>query len=256
MGYTPNEMLNIVQNSKEKIVDYDKGVPFKLLKIVFTKKLNIKGFVKGKKLEDILKLYAKKKGIESIKDIKVPLAIPIVNLVTGGVIYCLSNDITIKQEKHKSVQSIKKSDSKYVDSDSYKNDGYIWDIVRASCSFPGVFVPKTIDGKIYIDGGVRANTPIEILRKMGATKIISISFDCNNINPMGIKNIIGISNQSFNIMSHEANESNIESADINIRICLDDTSLLDFSNPIYVANKGQQIVQDNIEMIKEKLGLI
>lgn len=253
MGYTTHEILKIVLSNKDRIVDYDKGVPFKLLKLLITRNLNIKGFVKGKRLENIIKIYAKEKGIENIKDIKVPLAIPIVDLVTGGVIYCLSNNIEINEDKNANVQIIKKKRFKYDDVDRYKNEAYIWDVVRASCSFPGVFVPKNIDGKLYIDGGVRANTPVDILRKMGATKVISISFDCNNINTKGIKNIVGISNQSFNILSHDMSENEIQNADVNVRICLEDTSLLDFSNSVYIAMKGQEAINKNIDKIKEKL---
>lgn len=255
MGYTPNEMLKMVVLNKDKIVDYDKGLVFKFLKLMITKRLDMKGFVKGRRLEDVLKIYSKKKGIESIKDIKLPLAIPIVNLVNGGVTYCLSNYISIRKDETINIQSLKKN-VMYEDVDMYKNDGYIWDIVRASCSFPGVFVPKSIEGKPYIDGGIRANTPVDILRKMGADKVISISFDCNNINNTGIGNIICISNQSFNILSHDASENEIKNADVNIRICLENTSLLDFSNPVYLAMEGQKAINRNIKAIKEKLEII
>lgn len=256
MGYTPNEMLKMVVMNKDKIVDYDKGLVFKFLKLIVTKRLDMKGFVKGKKLEEILKIYSKKKGIESIKEIKIPLAIPIVNLITGGITYYLSNDITIRKEENIDIQVPKKKNLMYDDVDKYKNDGYIWDIVRASCSFPGVFVPKAIEGNAYIDGGIRSNTPVDILKKMGADKIISISFDCNNLNKSGIKNVICISNQSFNILSHDASENEIKNADVNVRICLEDISLLDFSNPVYLATEGQKAINKNINKIKEKLEIL
>lgn len=254
MGYTPNEMLKIVIKYKDQIVDFDRGVPVKLLKLLFTKKLEIKGFVKGKRLENIIKMYSKKKDIENINEINMPLAIPVVELMTGGVTYYLSNNININKDSYSFINH-RKTNSIYDDIDDYKNEGKIWDIVRASSSFPGVFVPKDIDGKAYIDGGVRANTPVEILRKMGATKVISISFDCNNKKKKGINNIIGISSQSFNVLSHDASEYEIESSDINIRICLDDTTLLDFSKPVYLATKGQESINKNIIEIKKKLDL-
>ncbi len=255
MGYTPMEILKIVISNKDKIVDYDRGVPIKLLRLILTKNLDIKGFVKGNKLEEIVKIYAKKKGIESIRDIKMPLAIPIVDLITGGVEYCLSNGIKIKAADY-NIKRDNKTDTHYNDIDGYKNDVYIWEAVRASSSFPGVFIPKSIEGKKYIDGGVRTNTPVEILRKMGASKVISVSFDCNSIDKKGIKDIIGITNQSFNILSHDASESEIKNADINIRICLDETSLLDFSKPVKLALEGQKNINNSIDKIKEKLKIL
>lgn len=105
-------------------------------------------------------------------------------------------------------------------------------------------------------GGVRVNTPIEVLRKMGADKVIAITFNCNKKTAFGIGNVVGISSQAFNIMTHSSNMEEINGADINIRLCLNNVSLLDTSNPVYLAKRGYNIISKNIMTIKEKLGLI
>jgi len=43
--------------------------------------------------------------------------------------------------------------------------------VVASCTFPLVFVPKEIDGKHYLDGGLSHNFPASILRPSAETLI-------------------------------------------------------------------------------------
>lgn len=46
----------------------------------------------------------------------------------------------------------------------YFESGNLSDAVMASCSIPGLFSPKVIDGHKYIDGGVIDNLPLEPLK--------------------------------------------------------------------------------------------
>jgi len=46
--------------------------------------------------------------------------------------------------------------------------------LRASISIPGIFNPVKINNYHYIDGGVSYPTPFEIVKKMGAEKIIAV----------------------------------------------------------------------------------
>ncbi len=47
----------------------------------------------------------------------------------------------------------------------YFSSGKLIDVVLASCSIPGVFKPVIIEGKMFVDGGVLDNFPIEPIRK-------------------------------------------------------------------------------------------
>lgn len=245
-GYTPNEMLKIVNMHKDKIVDIDKNVGFKLLGSLVSKKVSIKGFIKGNNLEKLLRDILKKKGVEDISDIKFPLAIPAIDLNTGEIVYFCS-----KEANNRSC--LVEDDSKYDDEPSYCLKGDLAGIVRASCSVPGVFVPKKIDDDYYVDGGVRVNTPVEVLKKMGADKIIAVTFNCNKRPTFSIDNVVGISSQAFNIMTHSSNIDEINEADVNIHLCFQGVSLLDVSKSTYVATRGYKIVAKNIIKIKEIL---
>lgn len=245
-GYTPNEMLEIVNKNKDKIVDLDNKIGFKLIGLLIKQKVSIKGFIKGNNLEKMLKKVLQDKQIKDISDVKMPLAIPVVDLTTGEIVYfwnmrkrCLVLEDSLE----------------YDDEPSYYSNGELASIVRASCSVPGVFVPKIIDKEHYIDGGVRVNTPVDVLKKMGADKIIAITFDCNKNSNFGIWNVIGISSQAFNIMTHSSNKDEVQKADVNVRLCLNNVSLLDLSNATYVAKRGYNIVARNINKIKKKLEL-
>lgn len=272
-GYTPNEMLRIISKvtKNNRIIDYDKGAAFKLINVLFSKKVNLSGFIKGDRIEKIIREYMKMKGINNISDYIMPIAIPIVNVRTGEVVYYTNREVRyiednnyINENKIKNEYIVnedyvgkgaKVQDKNYDDVPEYRTSEDIANIIRASISFPGVFRPKGINGEWYIDGGVRVNTPVNILKQMGADKVIAVSFDCNKIDKNNLKNVIGITSQAFDILTHEASESEQGNADINVRVCTKNISLLDFSKSVFLAKKGYYLINNNIEYIKEKLGI-
>jgi NTE family protein len=56
---------------------------------------------------------------------------------------------------------------------SWFESGDVAAAVRASCGLPGIFAPKKIQGKHYVDGGIAAPLPVEKLRQMGADVVIA-----------------------------------------------------------------------------------
>jgi NTE family protein len=58
--------------------------------------------------------------------------------------------------------------------------GELRDPVRASCSFPGVFPPMTIDGRRFYDGAVAEVSPVGRVREMAGEGGIVVALDCNS----------------------------------------------------------------------------
>ncbi|MGB5317061.1 MAG: patatin-like phospholipase family protein, partial [Robiginitalea sp.] len=54
------------------------------------------------------------------------------------------------------------------------NKGYLPEAIMASGTFPSLFMPAEVDGKILIDGGVLNNYPIDRVRALGADIIIGV----------------------------------------------------------------------------------
>ena len=46
--------------------------------------------------------------------------------------------------------------------------------MRASMSLPGIFRPVAIDGRVLLDGGVSNQVPIDVVRAMGAERVIAV----------------------------------------------------------------------------------
>lgn len=242
-GYLPNDLIKFFNMYCSGIGDYDKLVGLKILSTAFTGKIGIKGLAKGDKLEYIIKNFCQKKQVIDIADVKLPLAIPTVDINSGEVVYFLSKSIN---------ESNNLSRSLYDDIPTYKYNGKLASIIRASSSFPGVFEPKIFDGRILVDGGVRVNTPVSILRKMGATKVISVSFNRNKKYTDNSLNVISISLKAFDIMSHQVNEEELSRSDYVIRPQIPgNISLLDCSKTNYLVRLGYNEAKNAINRIKE-----
>ncbi|HRX15483.1 MAG TPA: patatin-like phospholipase family protein [Spirochaetota bacterium] len=54
-------------------------------------------------------------------------------------------------------------------------EGNLLKAVRGSISIPGVFVPYDYDGRILIDGGVANPIPVDVVKKMGAKRVVAVN---------------------------------------------------------------------------------
>jgi len=82
--------------------------------------------------------------------------------------------------------------------------GPLIDAVRASCAYPGMFLPVEVDGRLLVDGMLSYPVPSVPLRKMGARRVLSIHLKSgyNNAGPRHVFDVIG---QSFSIaLEHTA----------------------------------------------------
>ena len=227
-GYTPTQIYYIFKRYCKCITDYDKLIPFKVLNTLFTGKIRLKSLAKGNNLEWIINNQCSKKGIYDISQLKIPCVIPAVDVVHGTIVYFCSRKI----------ENIRNT-TVYEDIPEYVFYGKISDIVRASTAVPGVFSPKTIGKYLLVDGGIRVNSPVTVLKnyKSNDEKVLVIYFEKEN-NNVAPKNIIDTAVKSFDIMGHEINEWEISQADYKLDIESRDVGLLDVSKIDYMVNLG------------------
>ena len=95
------------------------------------------------------------------------------------------------------------------------DQGDVASAVRASCGLPGIFAPKKIRGKYYVDGGIAAPLPVRKLYEMGADIVIAsnVMMPPHELSNYGKKNkalrrrfakkhpILNFLNQTFNPFS-------------------------------------------------------
>ncbi len=57
---------------------------------------------------------------------------------------------------------------------AFAGRGEVFDPIRASCAYPGLFQPVSHEGRLLVDGAMSAVVPAALARQLGATHVISI----------------------------------------------------------------------------------
>ena len=79
------------------------------------------------------------------------------------------------------------------------HSGEIIDPVRASCAYPGMFLPVNIRGRYLVDGMLSHPVPVHPLREMGAERIIAVHLKGTWARGGAPKNLFAVIGQSFAI---------------------------------------------------------
>lgn len=77
--------------------------------------------------------------------------------------------------------------------------GPLNDAVRASCAYPGVFLPVKVNGRLLIDGMLAHSLPTKPARDMGADKVLAVSLRSRWKNNEGPRHIFDVIGQCFSI---------------------------------------------------------
>ncbi|VEF48515.1 phospholipase [Bacillus freudenreichii] len=125
------------------------------------------GFIAGNRVKNLIRLFMQGKQLEHLN---IPVAVIATDLQTG-------EKVVFKK-------------------------GPIPEIVRASISIPGVFVPEKINGRLMVDGGVADRVPVSTVKEMGANIVIGV--DVSRVNRGAeILTIYDVIMQSIDILQME-----------------------------------------------------
>lgn len=89
--------------------------------------------------------------------------------------------------------------------------------LRASMAVPGVFSPVEVDGRTLADGGLVDNLPVDVARAMGADVVIAVDVGTPLSKRNQLGNVLGLSLQVINIMTHqnvERSKASLKSGDV------------------------------------------
>lgn len=234
-GYGPNKMEEIALTLDKSIYDVDYfGVLGGAVQWLVNRQFNSDGLIKGKKLETLMEKLTR--GI-NIKNAQLPLAITAVDINAGKTIMFVSHRSGLE-------------DSKKI---SYIDNVPIFEAVRASIAIPVIFKPKFINKKRLVDGGVTENVPTNILRNMGANKVIGINLGYSGQRRCDIKNLLEIGSQSLDIMAYHMTRLKVDECDILVNPNIYDMGMADFHRVEECMKRGYDSIMDNITMIKNTI---
>ncbi len=77
--------------------------------------------------------------------------------------------------------------------------GELIDPLRASCAYPGIFRPVSINGRWLVDGLLAHSVPTVPLRAMGATHVIGVTLSASWVKKQGPRHVFDVIGQCFSI---------------------------------------------------------
>jgi NTE family protein len=77
--------------------------------------------------------------------------------------------------------------------------GPLAEAVRASCAYPGVFLPVSVNGRLLVDGMLAHSLPSQPVRKMGADRVIAVNLKSSWGTAEGPRHIFDVIGQCFSI---------------------------------------------------------
>jgi len=233
MGYSPYHIFLLCKRYG-KIIARANAMPILagIHNSICNKKISLAGLNNGEKMEEICDKMAKRRGICNINDIKIPIVIPTVDMVSGKE-YIFTNKIPDKKNKEK----------------IYLDNVNVGRAVRASSSFPAYFSPCKHDGCAFMDGGVLNNVPADEVRLQGADKVIAVKFHSDKITEDS--NLMDVAMKCIDIMGSKISEKSLKISDFVLDVYTDKVGLLDYQKVDKCFEYGYRAVKENLEELRK-----
>ena len=100
--------------------------------------------------------------------------------------------------------------------------------LRASMAVPGLFAPVEVDGRLLVDGGIVANLPVDVVRDLGAERVVAVDLGkplASRQRPQGMPGVIS---QALDVLSRREVERALAGVDVLVVPPVADWGLLDF----------------------------
>lgn len=228
MGYTPDEMIKLFRYFAKGMLKANPGDV--VTNVRSGRGLRLDGALSSINVELAMKEVAKYKNLKNINEIKMPIAIPTVDINTSKK-YVFTN---CNQE-----------------GDYYIKDMEIAKAVRASCTYPAVYAPFDYGEYRFVDGGVLDNIPADEVKKLGVDKILTIKFVLNkNSKPRGI---YGIAMKCIDTIYEGLSQSAIDMSDYVCDIDVSKANAFSIKKIDYCYEEGYKYAISRINEIRKML---
>lgn len=131
--------------------------------------------------------------------------------------------------------------------------GPLIDPVRASCAYPGMFLPVNIGGKLLVDGMLAHSVPTVPLREMGAGRVIGVYLSAHWVNLKGPRHVFDVVGQCFSIAQQKMCGIWEAAADVVLTPDVRGFSYDGFERAPELINAGEKVARAALPKIREWL---
>lgn len=134
--------------------------------------------------------------------------------------------------------------------------GEVFQAVRASCSFPWMYIPLRINDRFFVDGVLKENLPSKVVRKMGADFVIGVDVIPRVDKVDDFKNVLEIFDRALDLFILNQNLEKNKNCDILITPIHEGITSLELDKAQYLVELGEQAAKKAIPDIKKALSLV
>jgi NTE family protein len=131
--------------------------------------------------------------------------------------------------------------------------GPLVDAIRASCAYPGMFLPVELNGRLLVDGMLSHAVPTFPLREMGADKVLGIYLSAHWVNLRGPRHLFDVIGQCFSIAQAKMSEGWKKYADVVIEPNVDGFAYDCFERTPELIKAGENSIREVLPQIRQWL---
>ena len=121
--------------------------------------------------------------------------------------------------------------------------GSLADAMRATMSLPLIFPPVELDGRVLVDGGAMNNVPANVVRGMGADRVIAINVgDLEDRDALSFT-ILSVAGSTLDAMTRATTKRALASADVVINVPLESYGSLDWRRSAELIDEGYKAAE-------------
>jgi NTE family protein len=117
-------------------------------------------------------------------------------------------------------------------------DGPLGEALRATMSVPAVFSPVRSGDRLYADGMLMDNMPVDVVKKMGADIVIAVYLNPSAFDAKASVSLFSVLNRGMGVMVSANEVSNLAAADLVVSVDLAGFTSADFTEGEKIMPKG------------------
>ncbi len=133
------------------------------------------------------------------------------------------------------------------------NGGDLVVAIRSSMSVPGAFAPLRVDGELLVDGGIVDNVPLDVVRAMGADKLVVVDVGAPLLRDEQIGSPLSVGMQMINILMKQQTDlrlRELRDEDIYLQPDLGEFSSAAFDRALETVPAGVAAAEAQIERLR------